>query len=125
MKVIQAIIIVKGRYSFSCRLEVDTRGLFTYAKYKSKVSIASGIMSSIAIERNRLPENVIATDIKGPSLKHCKPEMNLPNITTSKKNASINIIFIINDVSMSIIIVKRKRICLVFVSFVFIEIYNF
>lgn len=54
--------------------------------------MASGMMSSIAIDRNKLPENVMATDIICPSLKHFKLEMNRPKITTYRKNANIRII---------------------------------
>lgn len=37
--------------------------VFISAKYMSNVAIASGMMSSIAIDKKRLPENVMATDI--------------------------------------------------------------
>lgn len=63
IKVAQAIIIVKGRYQFSCRLDDDDNEVFISAKYKLKVDMAYGIMSNIAIDKKRLPENVIATDI--------------------------------------------------------------
>lgn len=47
-------------------------------------------MSRRAIERNRVPENVIAVLIIEPYLKHFMPEMNLPKRTTSEKKIIIN-----------------------------------
>jgi hypothetical protein len=44
--------------------------------------MASGMISRSAIERNRVPEKVIAMDIMDPSLKHFIPEMNLPKSMT-------------------------------------------
>jgi hypothetical protein len=67
-------------------------------KYESNPAMASGMMSNIAIERNKLPEKVMATDMIWPSLKHLRFEMNLPNMTTSKKNANIRQILIIIEV---------------------------
>lgn len=104
IKVTHAIIIVNGRYSFSCRLDDDVSEVFVSEKYVLKVAIASGMISSMAIDKKRLPENVMATDMIGPSLKHVRPEMNLPKITTSMKKAAIKISFITKVLSMFYII---------------------
>ena len=69
-------------------------------KYESNPAMASGIMSSIAIERKRLPEKVMATDMIWPSLKHLRLEINLPKMTTSKKKANIRPILISKEVYM-------------------------
>ena len=53
------------------------------------------MMSSIAIDKKRVPENVIAIAIICPSLKQDKFEINLPKMTTSKKNAIMRATFII------------------------------
>ena len=58
------------------------------------------MISSKAIERNNVPENVIARLITSLSPKHFNPEMNFPKITTSAKNATIKPIFIIVVVSI-------------------------
>jgi hypothetical protein len=63
IKVMHAIIIVRGKYSFECKLEEEDSEVLIYVKYKSNPAMASGMMSSIAIEMNKLPEKVIATDM--------------------------------------------------------------
>ena len=66
----------------SCKFEVDNNELLVSSKYLSNVSIASGIISSIAIDKKRLPEKVMAMDMMLPWLKHFREEMNLPKMTT-------------------------------------------
>lgn len=66
----------------------------------SKFRIASGMMSSKAIDRNNVPENVMAMLIIEPYLKHFIPDMNLPKIITSPKKMNISTIFIIVAASM-------------------------
>jgi hypothetical protein len=60
----------------------------------SKLRIASGIISSKAIDKNNAPEKVIAILIIDPYLKHCIPDINLPKSITYPKNTNIRIIFI-------------------------------
>jgi hypothetical protein len=50
-------------------------------------------MSIIAIERKRVPENVIATSMTALFLKQSSVEMQLPNIVTSKKKVAMSAIF--------------------------------
>lgn len=95
MKVNIAMIIVNGKLLLLCKLLLLVLAcLFCWSKYISKFSIAYGIMSSKAIERNRAPENVIAVLIIEPYLKHFIPEMNLPKRTTYPKKTNISTIFI-------------------------------
>lgn len=95
-KVNIAIIIVSGRLLFVCRLLLFAGAcLFYLSKYISKFKIAYGIMSRSAIDKNSVPENVIAMLMTEPSLKHFMPEINLPNTRTSPKKMNINTIFII------------------------------
>ncbi len=58
-------------------------------------------MSNKAIDKNNVPENVIAMFIILPYVKHFKLEINLPNITTYEKNTNINISFINNTIYMT------------------------
>lgn len=44
--------------------------------------MAYGIISKSAMDKNRVPENVIAILIIDPYLKHFMPEINLPNTST-------------------------------------------
>ena len=59
-------------------------------------------MSSIAIDRKRLPENVIATYMIPPLVKQFKLEMNLPKMMTYMKKATIKASFIIRVVYITI-----------------------
>lgn len=99
-----AIIIVKGRLVWCIPdLEFIALTLDFYAKYTSKLLIASGIMSRKAIDMNRDPEKVIAYDIIFPYLKQLQDEMNLPKIITYRKKAAASTILIMKLVSKSII----------------------
>jgi hypothetical protein len=49
-------------------------------------------MSSRAMDRKRVPENVMAMLITDPYLKHFIPDMNLPKSTTSVKNTNMRMI---------------------------------
>jgi len=60
----------------------------------SKLEIASGIISIIAIDKKSVPEKVIAIAIIWPYLKHDKLDMHLPKMTTSRKNATMRAILI-------------------------------
>lgn len=64
----------------------------------SKFDIASGIISSMAIDKNKVPEKVIAIAIICPSLKQDKLEMHLPKMTTSKKKETIKAILIMTSI---------------------------
>lgn len=77
-----AMIIVRGRLLLLCKLLDDVMCRFYLSKYISKLAIASGMMSSKAMERKSVPEKVIATLITEPYLKHFMPEINLPNTIT-------------------------------------------
>lgn len=90
-----AIIIVNGKLLFVCKLLVAGECFCYLSKYISKLSIAYGIISKSAIERNKVPENVIAMLMMEPYLKHFIPEINLPKSMTSLKKTNIRTIFII------------------------------
>ncbi len=51
--------------------------------------MASGMISIIAIDKKRVPENVIAIPMTVGEVKHFKVEMHCPKIVTSKKKTSI------------------------------------
>jgi hypothetical protein len=91
----EAMIIVNGKLLFVCKLLVAGECFCSLSKYISKLRIASGIISKRAIDRNKVPENVMAILIIEPYLKHFIPEMNFPNSMTSLKKTSIRTIFII------------------------------
>lgn len=60
--------------------------------------MASGMISNIAIERNKLPEKVMDTDMIWPVLKHLRLEINLPKMTTYRKKANIRLILMMIEV---------------------------
>lgn len=52
------------------------------------------MISSSAIDRKSVPENVMAMLIIEPYLKHFMPEINLPKSITSLKKTNMRMIFI-------------------------------
>jgi hypothetical protein len=54
----------------------------------------------MAIDKNNVPEKVIAIAIICPSLKQDKLEIHLPKMTTSKKNVIIKEILMIISISI-------------------------
>lgn len=62
--------------------------------------MASGIISSNAIDKNKDPEKVMAILIIDPYLKHFIPDINLPNTITSAKNTNIRTIFMSSVISI-------------------------
>ena len=100
MNVNMAIIMVKGKLLLLCRLLVDEECCDDESKYKSKLTIAYGMISSNAIDKNNVPENVIATAITPPSRKQFKPEINFPKMTTSEKNTNMRTILTMVTISI-------------------------
>lgn len=72
------------------------------------------------MDKNSVPENVMAMFIMLPYVKHFKLEMNLPNITTYEKNTNIKISLISITIYIFIEVIIKSRLHYLYLCFILI-----